>query len=158
MLGGITQLMKSQAIGSLAVLGFVFFSFSASGALAHDAVNGSPRFWTAVKELVLRCAVQPYTLQRGKKVYGRLLSTCEELQVQGAEARFVLNGDWYLAQLSDSPNSDGGDLNDVFVKDTDEKQVAVRRDIPAFGDVLLGLAGGRVQLPEQYVQDLDAQN
>src|SRR4051812_8239988 len=75
------------------------------------------KFWNQVHALVLQCAVQTFTYSRGQKIYGSLRSVCDEVQVNGSEARFQLGGNWYTATLQESENADGGDLDDIFVSD-----------------------------------------
>jgi hypothetical protein len=116
--------------------------------------SSSNSFWEKVRGLVQQCSVQTYTVEGGQKVYGPLRSNCVELQVGGSSARFELDGKWFEATIQDSPDSDGGDLNDVFVYLQGEeggKAFAERHEIPAFGDILAGLAGAQLQLPELYV-------
>jgi hypothetical protein len=124
----------------------LFVSHSAFAGV-DEAASQNP-FWEKVHNLIQHCAVQPYILDNGKKVYGPLRSNCVEVLVQGSQAQFNLDGVWYVASLTDSDDSDGGDLNDITVRkmsDTSGDVVAERHNALAFGDILVGLAGGQVQ-------------
>lgn len=135
----------------------LFLLAAASAAQANQSPEfrePQGKFWDQVHALVLQCAVQTFTYNKGQKVYGSLQSVCDEVQVKGSEAHFRLRGDWYTATLQESPDADDGDLDDIFVSDRIGESYAERHEIPAFGDVLLGLAGGKVQLPERYVEEL----
>jgi hypothetical protein len=106
-------------------------------------------FWSDVQKLVVQCAIQPVSTDgEGKKVYGVLESTCQELKEQGSKVNFVLNGSAFEANLVESELSDDGDLYDVYVTDAQNKLVASRKNVPSFGDALLGLAGGKAPVRE----------
>ena len=138
------QLQRSFRV--VVVLFAVLFSQSAFSAQAGTASQNS--FWEKVRGLVQQCSVQTFTVENGKKVDGPLRSNCAELQATGSEARFKLDGEWYSASIADSSDADGGDLNDVLVQDQNGSSVATRHNTLAFGDILVGLAGGQVQLPQ----------
>lgn len=95
-----------------------------------------PRFWQEVRALVKRCSVVSQDAER-------LQSICaSEVQTFSNGAQLRLNDRNYFAYIRDSEESDGGDLNDITVQDARGRTVAERKNVPAFGDVLLGLMGG----------------
>jgi hypothetical protein len=133
----------------------------ASGAQAQElAPMQANRFWNDVRALVVQCAVRPYTVENGEKVFDDLRSKCAELQVQDSNAIFSLsrdfNGERFVAVLEESPYSDGGDLDNLIIKDATGEVIARRENVPAFGDILVALAGGEVQSSELYVPSIAA--
>lgn len=148
--------MKSLVSVSFTAIALaITFSVTPMAQTAEATPQANARFLSEVRDLVSRCAVQPYTIQSGKKAYGRLESSCPELQVQGAEARFQFEGRWSVAKIVDSEDSDGGDLNDISIQDDHGNEVAQLKEVLAFGDILLGLSDGQVNLPESYEQTLE---
>lgn len=139
--------MKLQR--SLRVAVVLFTVFAAQNAFsASPAPSSQNPFWDKVSKLIQQCSQQTVTVENGKKVYGPLRSTCAEVLVKGSQAQFNLDGEWYLASIADSADSDGGDLNDVTVQDQSGVSVAERHNTLAFGDILVGLSGGQVQSAE----------
>jgi hypothetical protein len=127
----------------LTVLLLNFGPLAPSSVLANDAPDGTDSFWPAVTELVSRCSMQPYqTDSRGRRIVLNRVSTCPEIQVLENGAALEVEGFWYFGFMTESADSDGGDLFDVFVKDASDSIVAYRFNVPAFEDILVGLAGG----------------
>ena len=114
------------------------------------SVQESPGFWKKLNALVAQCAVKPYSLVRGMKTYGPLRSSCQELQANGDRAVFVLEGETFSARIVESADSDGGDLDDVYVQNSQGAVIANRHNVLAYDDILLGLAGGNVDSEEVY--------
>lgn len=113
-------------------------------ATAADHLSAS--FWNEIAFLRNCVAFPVYSDGEGRQHAGRLLSRCPEIRVLDAtHARLTLSGATFEATLSDSRESDGGDLNDVIVRDAAGNVVAQRGNVPAFGDILLGLLGGNAQ-------------
>ena len=113
--------------------------------------------WNSVKDLVADCAVQPVAkLANGRTKYLRVVSLCpESLSVTGNLAQFNLNGARYSAVLLDSPLADEGDLNTLVVRDSEGKIAAKAEHIPAFGDILLALAGSQDAFRQILVEPRD---
>ena len=100
---------------------------------------------TQVRELTLRCVVQPVQIDRtGRQVYGQPRSTCVELQASGARAVIYLGRAGYQAVLTRSENADGNDLNHLFIYFSG-RPVAQLRNVAAFGNILIALAGGTTE-------------
>lgn len=104
----------------------------------------SKSFWSAATDLVQRCSVQPIRADQntGRIVAGPLRSTCPELQVTGHQIRFAIGETRYVADVTVSHDSDGDDLNDVIVIDDKGAFIGARKNVLAFNDPLLALAGG----------------
>lgn len=113
-----------------------------AGASASERSSGvTGAFWADVRELVLHCAVMPLKQQGNRKVAAPMVSHCRDLRLADGGAYFVLGNSRYFAFLVESPDSDGGDLFHLRVINERRRVVAARDNVPAFGDVLLGLAG-----------------
>jgi hypothetical protein len=100
--------------------------------------------------LTLKCAVRPYSIDAsGKKIYYPLESRCPELRPTSPRTALVyLERKTFYAELLESRDSDGGDLDDLFILDAYGHRVAMRHNVAAFDDILLALAGGHEQIPE----------
>jgi len=128
-------------------VGFIVVSLLAAS-LAHAdvaSVQESPDFWKKLNSLVAQCAVKPYTVVQGVKDYGPLRSLCQELHANGTQATFVLEGEKFSARIEESADADGGDLDDLYVQNSEGSVIAQRQNVLAYGDILLGLAGGDVE-------------
>ena len=126
------------------IIALFAFSIAFATAPAHAAASasGAPdSFWIGVRQLVVHCAVMPVKRQGARKVAAPMVSVCRELRVADGGAYFILGNSHYFAYLVESPDSDGGDLYHVRVINERRKVIAARDNVPAFGDVLLGLAG-----------------
>ena len=106
----------------------------------------SERFWNQVSRLVNRCGILPYEwdeLAQTKHFYWIESQSPEELSLlSDHQAQFKIDGVSYSAHLVASEDADGGDLAHIVVFDDRGVEVARRVNVPAFGDLLLGLAGG----------------
>jgi|GEM_PF-6127380 len=125
------------------VLFFSMFTSVVQTSVAHSDETSFD--WQSVKNLVADCAVQPVTqLPNGRTKFLRIVSLCpDSLAVTGNLAQFSLDGVRYSAVLLDSPLADEGDLNTLIVRDPEGKIAAKAEHIPAFGDILLALAGSQ---------------
>lgn len=100
---------------------------------ASEGSQGSATFWADMESLLRKCVVQRSNQEP-------LTSQCSEIKVSrlGDTARVGR----YFVTMVESPLSDGGDLYDVYVETFDGELVASRKNVAAFGDILLALAGG----------------
>jgi hypothetical protein len=142
--------MKSPVIQFFAFVAVILSSSQVTNAWASDPSSAS--FLESVQQLVRSCVVRPYSVTDGKKTYGFLKSRCSNVQTHGAWAEFSLGNTKYVASLEESLDSDGGDLDNIDIKDLNGAVVAHLSNVLAFGDILLGLAGANVELPELYDQ------
>ncbi|MCM2323122.1 MAG: hypothetical protein NDJ90_07645 [Oligoflexia bacterium] len=119
-------------------------------AQAAAAAPPSPEsFWKETRELVLRCAVQPIELRDGREVAPPMQSTCPEVQLNELGARLELRDGTFFAYLEEARDSDGGDLFHVRVLNESRRVVTVRKNVLAFGDILLALAGSPEGIREE---------
>ncbi len=126
-----TALISLVQVFGIALLGLASWnSVSASAASFDRSENCRPALWLEVKKLALDCSGQ---IEAGEK--------CEAIQFfKGQSASFRLRGHEYVATLTDSAFSDGGDLNDLMIRRDDGCELE-RTSVPAFGDLLKALAG-----------------
>lgn len=122
----------------ICALGFVFSGFAQA-----EEINGT-KIFKDLKDLTLRCVVEPYIVNaRGEKMTGPLKSICKEIQESRHGGVDVsIRGTVLHAVLVDSENSDGGDLNHLLVVDSRGNVVAEQKEILAFDNIFIALAGG----------------
>lgn len=102
---------------------FLFSLFFAHASYASDC---HPVMWNEVKKLAQDCGAG---------------TECESFRlVNEAQATFQLQGKSYDAVLSDSEDSDGGDLNDVIATSEDGACVLELRNVLGFGSLLQALS------------------
>ncbi len=140
--GIVKQLAAVSLVLSASLLGRT--SYAASNSL----------FWNEIENLTLRCAVVPVVIdEAGNRTYLSATSHCPELAVTDKLAEIKIGNQLYVAELLESELSDDGDLFHLFIKDESGNTVGAKMNIPAFGDVVLGLAGSRGrELPEAVVR------
>ena len=106
-----------------------------------------------LEALALRCVVQLYRVDaHGSRSETALKSVCPELQQSNEGVQATVDGDSYRLTLSESPEADDGDLDDLKVQDSHGQVVATRRNVAAFGNVFLAMTGGRDEFKEQSEQ------
>jgi hypothetical protein len=128
-------------------ISLLFLSAAALADPAQSSTRAQERFWTDVRDLVSRCSVQEIDRDSsGRIASSHLRSSCAELEVRGATATFTIEGETFVASMTESTLSDDGDLWNVYVQDSEGRLVATRTNVLAFGDILLALAGGEARL------------
>jgi len=115
-----------------------------SGSVGQQDLQPTEFTWAELRTFVQGCAVQPVTQRgNGRLEYLSIVSICPKtLTVHGATARFKLKKVAYVATLLDSAYADQGDFNTLVVRNTQGVLLAQADHLPAFGDILLALAGG----------------
>lgn len=107
-----------------------------------------------LRDFILKCAVRPYKYDVNRqKVYDKLRSRCVELTANSNDATLLLGRKHLKANMTESVYSDDGDLFNVQIFDERNEVILSYENIPAFGDILLALAGGEAQFDE--VEDLN---
>ena len=124
--------------------GFSAHADSSATELGLNMDSGTQNFWSEATSLVQRCSVQPIhpDHRTGQTVAGPLRSTCEELKVIDQKIHFQIGETKYIAEVTISRYADGDDLNDVVVTNDKGEFVGARKNVLAFNDPLLALAGG----------------
>jgi len=106
---------------------------------------------------VAECSVRPYSVSaQGIKTYHAILSHCKDVQVTSpGNALIRIEGHEVRTVLSESADSDG-DFYEVTFQDARSGESLVLNSVPAYGDVLLGILGGRsAHLVDQEVPEGD---
>lgn len=120
-----------------------FFMISSASALDLGSNSAETELLRDLARLTRRCVVRPFKRDlQGNRVYLPLRSVCEELTVDAKGAQVQHEGRFLRAFLSESEDSDGGDLAHLFVIDAKGEVLAAHRNVVAFDDVLVALAGG----------------
>ena len=119
--------------------------------MASDS-NGIQAHLHNIQDRVRACSVLPYTFRNGVKVYHHLMSHCAEVHVLGkGRAKIKIGGKVYDLALIESRDSDG-DLFHIQIRDTLANEFLVLKNVPAYGDILLGVLDGSSKgIPMQYI-------
>lgn len=95
---------------------------------------------TETKKCVVQIVSNDYESD-GKKVLG-FKSTCPTLTIiSETEAHILIEGEWLVAKIIESKESDGGDLDDLIISNSYGKIIAKKTNIPAYNSVLVAMAG-----------------
>ncbi len=141
----------AQSCGVVTLLALSSFQMSAKAANDLNAGGRARELLQDLAAMTIKCAIRPYSIGlNGKKTYSPLESRCPQLRITSSRTALIyLERQTYYAELLESRDSDGGDLDDLFILDSYGRRVAMRHNVAAFDDVLLSLAGGREQeIPE----------
>ena len=96
-----------------------------------------------IKEETKKCSVKITTddVEANTNVIG-YKSTCNTLViVSNSEARLLIDGEWIIAKIKESAESDGGDLDDLIITDLKGKVLATKTNVPAYDYVIVAMAG-----------------
>lgn len=139
--------MKKLAHSSTVVALLALCSFQALAGPSNslDAGGKARELLQDLAALTIKCAIHPYSINSaGQKIYYPLQSRCPQLRITSASTALIyLERQTFYAELLESRDSDGGDLDDLFILDSYGRRVAMRHNVAAFDDILLSLAGGR---------------
>jgi hypothetical protein len=98
-----------------------------------------------IKEITKKCSIQLIGASSDNnqgKVVG-FKSICPTLILDSeVQAHINIEGQWLLAQITESKESDGGDLYDLKIISEEGKVMAVKSNIPAYGNVVIAMGGG----------------
>jgi hypothetical protein len=104
-----------------------------------------------IQNKVRSCVVLPFTMKDGHRMYKNLMSHCADVRVlpqaEGQKAHLVraivkIGGSQYQIRMQPSPDS-YDDLFDIAIREPRSGDVYILRQVPAFGDIWLGILGGR---------------
>ena len=119
--------------------------------------NGIDRLLPQILKQVVTCSVRPYSVNHeGVKTYHAILSHCAEVKVTApGVAEIKVNDHLIRATLTESANSDG-DLYVVTLQDVNSGESKVANNVPAYGDILLGVLGGNAKnVMDKFVPEDD---
>jgi hypothetical protein len=132
----------------LLIVAVALFTLSS---IAHADSDTAPAgFWEGVTALASQCAVVPYAVVDGTTYQGVTRSQCADLTLKNNQLDFTVLGQSFIAQVQDSADSDGGDLNDLQITNSQGQVIVQISNILAYGDVIQALVAGKVQLKEVY--------
>lgn len=97
-----------------------------------------------IKAETKKCAVQVVGANNENdngKVIG-LKSVCSSLViVSTSEAHILIDGEWLVAKITESKESDGGDLDDLAIINQKGRVIATKTNIPAYDSIVIAMAG-----------------
>lgn len=118
-----------------------FTSVAAQAGGRNERFSDFPPVVVAIAQEVSRCAVQPTIMTRyGRKRYGKMVSRCPSVKVDGQQASVQLGRDVFALELRDSAMSDG-DFGDLSIFDARSRLIFKGESLLAYGDVLRALIG-----------------
>jgi len=95
-----------------------------------------------IKEQTKKCTVQTVATQGEDKHVTSYRSTCKTLRLLSpSSAQIYIDAEWFIAKITESAESDGGDLDDLFVYNSKGKLVAKRTNIAAYDNIVVAMAG-----------------
>lgn len=97
-----------------------------------------------IKHQTKLCIVQIVSTSskdENEKVLG-FKSICKSLKILSPySAQILIDKKWLNANISESSESDGGDLDDLVITNIDGITMATKTNIPAYDSVLVAMAG-----------------
>ncbi len=97
-----------------------------------------------IKEETKKCAVQ-IVGTNAENENGTVIgfkSICSSLViVSSSEAHILIEGEWLVAKIQESKESDGGDLFDLFILNGKGKIIATKTNVPSYDNVIVAMAG-----------------
>ena len=95
-----------------------------------------------IKAETKKCALQVVENRDGNQTVLQYKSDCNSLKIiSQSEAQIYIENNWYSAKIVESPESDGGDLDDLFITNSGGQVIAQRTNIAAFDNVIVAMAG-----------------
>jgi hypothetical protein len=137
--------MSSQKLFQIALVPLLFLSGSV--ARASTQTDGTPAVEPAlvqsIAQTLLSCVEQPYGIsaRTGNKILGSLRSHCEGVTISQDRASLKVDGRSFTILVKDSAESDGGDLNDLFVQydSREDQEIQLGQNLLSFGDPALSI-------------------
>ncbi|MBC7540520.1 MAG: hypothetical protein H7281_16975 [Bacteriovorax sp.] len=105
--------------------------------------NGTKKELLAdIKEETKKCAVQIISVSSESENVLNFESECSSLKILSSnEAQILIDGQWLTARITESGESDGGDLDDLAILNSEGKVLATKTNIPAYDSVVVAMAG-----------------
>jgi hypothetical protein len=114
-----------------------------------SSLEGSMLYWVRLREALKPWVIAPVQVKEDGRIRALPLeSVSPNLTVEPGIAEWSVGDTRFRASLTESGDSDGGDLWDLLIEEQKLESsiwvvTARAQAVPAFGDVLLGLFGGR---------------
>lgn len=138
-----------QYLNRYFLLGVLFLTQNSAFAFEESV------FWQKVQILAEKCVIQPYSISiSGKKKMHRMVSYGSEIQLVSSDTvKIQLEENVFFAILKPSkdadPFSEGGDINDLEIQNSEGNVLAHYPSILAFGDPLYALVGNNERIATQ---------
>ena len=98
-----------------------------------------------IKEETKKCALEIVSTSRDAKEVAGYETSCNSLKIlSGQEAQVFVEGNWYTVRIKEAAESDGGDLDDLFVYNEAGEVVAKKTNVAAYNSVIRAMAGDSV--------------
>lgn len=97
-----------------------------------------------IKEETKKCAVQVVgnTPENDNGTVIGFKSVCSSLVITStSEAHILIDGEWIVAKIKESKESDGGDLDDLFILNAKNQVIATKTNVPSYDNVIVAMAG-----------------
>lgn len=122
-------------------VGFIFATLAANSVFASE-MNPRKELLDDIKDETRKCAVQSVSVTNETRQVIGYSSTCPTLKIISmSQAQIFIDGQWFAVKIVESSESDGGDLDDLYVADMSGKIVAKRLNIAAYDSVIVAMAG-----------------
>ena len=119
-------------------------TFLLSSALWATEVSPKRELLEDIKDQTKECVFQiiaKNTFLKNEVIVG-YKSYCNTLLIlSNKEAQIYVDNEWFTATISESEDSDGGDLNDLTVVNANGQVVIQKTNIASFNSVLAAMAG-----------------
>lgn len=129
---------KSLLVGILALI-------TSNLAMANEASNliNNPELLSDVKAEVKKCVIMTVATKPDQTIIRKFESTCLTIKLlSDMEAQVYLENQWFTASILESVESDGGDIDNMTLKDSTGAVVATRTNVAAFDTIVLAMTGG----------------
>jgi hypothetical protein len=135
---------------------------ASAGTTSTFDINGNSMDQALLQSLAsraLECTHQPFAIKAtGNKTLGRVRSHCEDVRISENTVAIRLPSGNYSVTVRDNVNTDGGDLNDVYVSFEAQKnqEELLQESVLAFSDPVVALLLLAGHSPEAIVQIEDS--
>jgi hypothetical protein len=110
--------------------------------LGVHATDNRKELLSDIKLETKKCARQLTSRSNEGETVTGYKSVCTTLKILStSEAQILIDGVWLTALISESSDSDGGDLDDLTIQTSHGKILATRKNIPAYDSVIVAMAG-----------------
>ena len=121
-------------------LSLILLSSNLAFALANSDAKKELLF--DIKTETKKCVVQHIAVTSESQNTISFESVCDSLKiVSSTEAQIEIEGQWFTARITESAESDGGDLDDLTIFNSNGKVVATKTNIPSYDNIIVAMAG-----------------
>jgi len=129
---------------------FFTAALASLAAVTQARADVSPLLLDRLAVIVQNCAVAEVRESYDHRSIQSFVSRCQVLQIQSNSKALIYDqGQWYQALVTENADSDGGDLDDLTIRNAAGQVVATRTAFPAFDNVIFALAGHGAKFTSQ---------